>query len=104
MSPEQLRAQRRITGRIFFPLARLYEMLTWKRAFHRTSILNDVGDLKEERGGDYFRAVAIFLPAFERVVNHCLRKIRARFLSARDLSVALEAISGISGRRERSKP
>jgi len=37
-------------------------------------------------------------PAFERVVNHCLEKnAAARFQSARDLSFALEAISGISG-------
>src|SRR5216683_3042052 len=76
----------------------LYEMLTGKRAFHRTSSVETMSAILKEEPEEITASNRNVSPAFERVVNHCLEKDpAARFQSARDLSFALEAISGISG-------
>jgi serine/threonine protein kinase len=95
MSPEQVRGQV-VDHRtdIFAFGAILYEMLTGKRAFQRstsaetmTAILNDDPTAMSQTG-------ASIPPGLQRVVNRCLEKNRdQRFHSASDLAFALEALS-----------
>jgi len=105
MSPEQVRAQATdYRSDIFSFGAILYEMLTGKRAFHRTSSVETMSAILKEEPEEISSSNRNVSPAFERVVNHWLEKDpAARFQSARDLSFALEAISGIPERPERSK-
>lgn len=99
MSPEQVRAQATDHRSDIFSLgAILYEMLTGKRAFHRTSSVETMSAILKEEPEEITASNRNISPAFERVVNHCLEKDpSARFQSARDLAFALEAVSGISG-------
>jgi eukaryotic-like serine/threonine-protein kinase len=95
MSPEQVRGQT-VDHRtdIFAFGAILYEMLTGKRAFHRstsaetmTAILNDEPPAISQTGANT-------PPALQRVVNRCLEKNpEQRFHSTSDLAFALEALS-----------
>jgi eukaryotic-like serine/threonine-protein kinase len=95
MSPEQVRGQA-VDHRsdIFAFGAILYEMLTGKRAFQRstsaetmTAILNDDPPATSQTGGSA-------PPAVQRVVNRCLEKNpEQRFHSASDLAFALDALS-----------
>ena len=99
MSPEQVRGQA-VDYRtdIFSFGAILYEMLTGKRAFHRstsaetmTAILNDDPPAISQTAAD--------IPlALQRVVNRCLEKNpEQRFHSASDLAFALETLSDSGG-------
>ena len=99
MSPEQVRAQATDHRSDIFSFgAILYEMLTGKRAFHRTSSVETMSAILKEEPEELNSSNRNVSPAFERVANHCLEKDpAARFQSARDLSFALETISGISG-------
>jgi serine/threonine protein kinase/Tol biopolymer transport system component len=95
MSPEQVRGQP-VDQRtdIFAFGAILYEMLTGRRAFQRstsvetmTAILNDDPPAISQSG-------AIVPTGLHRVVNRCLEKDREqRFHSASDLAFALDALS-----------
>ena len=95
MSPEQVRGQT-VDHRtdIFAFGAILYEMLTGKRAFQRstsaetmTAILNDDPPAISQTGAN-------IPPALQRVVNRCLEKNpEQRFHSASDLAFALDALS-----------
>jgi Tol biopolymer transport system component len=95
MSPEQVRGQA-VDHRtdIFAFGAILYEMLTGRRAFQRstsaetmTAILNDDPPAISQTGAN-------ILPALQRVVNRCLEKNpEQRFHSASDLAFALDALS-----------
>src|SRR5215467_5865709 len=98
MSPEQVRAQPADhRSDIFSCGAMLYEMLTGKRAFHRTSSVETMSAILREEPEEISLTNKNVSPAFERVVNHCLEKDpAARFQSARDLAFALEAISDSS--------
>jgi len=99
MSPEQVRGQAADHRSDIFSFgAILYEMLTGKRAFHRTSSVETMSAILKEEPEEITAANRSVSPAFERVVSHCLEKDpRNRFQSARDLAFALEAISGVSG-------
>src|SRR5246127_3988470 len=99
MSPEQVRAQATDHRSDIFSFgAILYEMLTGKRAFHRTSSVETMSAILKEEPEEISIANSSVSPAFERVVNHCLEKDpAARFQSARDLAFALDAVSGVSG-------
>ena len=99
MSPEQVRAQPTDHRSDIFSFgAILYEMLTGKRAFHRTSSVETMSAILKEEPEEISLSNKTVSPAFERVVNHCLEKDPvARFQSAQDLAFALEAISGVSG-------
>src|SRR3984957_8278899 len=99
MSPEQVRAQVPVLRSDIFSFgAILYEMLTGKRAFHRTSSVETMSAILKEEPEEISIANRSVSPAFERVVNHCLEKDpAARFQSARDLAFALDAVSGVSG-------
>lgn len=99
MSPEQVRAQPTDHRSDIFSFgAILYEMLTGKRAFQRTSSVETMSAILKEEPEEISLSNKTVSPAFERVVNHCLEKNPvARFQSAQDLAFALEAISGVSG-------
>ncbi len=95
MSPEQVRGQG-VDHRtdIFAFGAVLYEMLSGRRAFQRstsaetmTAILNDDPPAISQTGAN-------IPPALQRVVHRCLEKNpEQRFHSASDLAFALEALS-----------
>jgi serine/threonine protein kinase/Tol biopolymer transport system component len=99
MSPEQVRAQATDHRSDIFAFgAILYEMLTGKRAFHRTSSVETMSAILKEEPEEISLSNKSVSPAFERIVNHCLEKDpAARFQSASDLAFALEAVSGVSG-------
>ncbi len=96
MAPEQVRAHAADARTDLFALgAILFEILAGRRAFQHgttaetmTAILND--DPPELAG-----AQSQVSPALDRIVRHSLEKNPAeRFQSARDMSFALEALSG----------
>ena len=95
MSPEQVRGEA-VDHRtdIFSFGAVLYEMLDGKRAFTGdTSVEVMTAILKSEPR--QFDSELKVSPGLERIVRHCLEKSpNDRFQTARDLSFALEALSG----------
>ena len=95
MSPEQVRGEE-VDARtdIFSFGAVLYEMLGGKRAFTGDSSVEVMtAILKSEP--PQFDAELKVSPGLERIVRHCLEKNpNDRFQTARDLSFALEALSG----------
>jgi eukaryotic-like serine/threonine-protein kinase len=95
MSPEQVRGEA-VDHRtdIFSFGAVLYEMLDGKRAFTGdTSVEVMTAILKSEPA--QFDSELKVSPGLERIVHHCLEKSpNDRFQTARDLSFALEALSG----------
>jgi serine/threonine protein kinase/Tol biopolymer transport system component len=95
MSPEQVRGQSADHRTDIFSFgAILYEMLTSRRAFQRSTpaetmaaILNDEPAAISQKGTN-------IPPALQRVVNRCLEKNpEQRFHAASDLAFALEALS-----------
>src|SRR2546425_1449971 len=96
MSPEQVKG-RSVDHRsdIFSFGAILYEMLSGRRAFHGESAAETMSAILKEDPPDLSSTNKTVSPALERLVNHCLEKNpEARFHSARDLVLALEALSG----------
>jgi eukaryotic-like serine/threonine-protein kinase len=95
MSPEQVRGEA-VDHRtdIFSFGAVLYEMLDGKRAFTGdTSVEVMTAILKSEPA--QFDGELKVSPGLERIIRHCLEKSpNDRFQTARDLSFALEALSG----------
>ena len=96
MSPEQVRAQPTDHRSDIFSFgAILYEMLTGRRAFHRSSNVETMSAILKEEPEEISSSNRNVSPGFERVVDHCLEKDpAARFQSARDLAFALQAVSG----------
>jgi serine/threonine protein kinase/Tol biopolymer transport system component len=98
MSPEQLRAQP-VDARsdIFSFGAVFYEMLTGHRAFiGQTDVDTMTAVLKEEPARSTLDEAAV-PTACQEIVRHCLEKdLQNRFQSVKDLSFALQAVSGAS--------
>jgi len=73
----------------------LYEMLSGRRAFHGESPAETMSAILREDPPELSDTNTTVSPALQRLVNHCLEKNpQARFHSARDLTFALEALSG----------
>jgi eukaryotic-like serine/threonine-protein kinase len=95
MSPEQVRGQA-VDHRtdIFAFGAILYEMLTGKRAFHRSTSAETMTAILNDDPPAISQTAAKIPPALQRVVHRCLEKNpEQRFHSASDLAFALEALS-----------
>ena len=116
MSPEQVRGKT-VDHRtdIFAFGAILYEMLTGKRAFHRSTSAETMTAILNDDPPAISQIVQSMPPGLQRVVHRCLEKNpEQRFHSASDLAFALEALSesgsvpavairGAPGQRRRSK-
>jgi eukaryotic-like serine/threonine-protein kinase len=95
MSPEQVRG-REVDHRtdIFSFGAILYEMLTGRRAFQKTTSVDTMSAILNEEPMPASQLVANIPPALQRTVHRCLEKSpEQRFQSAADLAFALEALS-----------
>ena len=97
MSPEQVRGET-VDHRsdIFSFGAVLYEMLTGRPAFTRTTAADTMAAILKEDPPE--PSSATIPPALVRIVAHCLEKAReARFQSAHDLAFDLQSLAGTSG-------
>jgi serine/threonine protein kinase len=96
MSPEQVRgAPVDARGDIFALGAVLYEMLTGRRAFQRDTATETMTAILREDVADLQASGLQVPPGLERLVRRCLEKSAdERLQSARDLAIALEAVSG----------
>jgi serine/threonine protein kinase len=95
MSPEQVRG-RTVDHRadIFAFGAILYEMLTGKRAFKRSTSAETMTAILNEDPPGISQIARSTPPGLQRVVHRCLEKNpEQRFQSASDLAFALEALS-----------
>ena len=95
MSPEQVRGKA-VDHRtdIFAFGAILYEMLTGKRAFRRSTSAETMTAILNDDPPAISQLVQSIPQGLQRVVHHCLEKNpEQRFHSASDLAFALEALS-----------
>lgn len=95
MSPEQARGQEVDYRSDIFSLGTiLYEMLTGKRAFQKTTPADTMSAILNEEPLPVSQVVPNIPPALQRTVQRCLEKVlEQRFQSAADLAFALEALS-----------
>jgi serine/threonine protein kinase/tetratricopeptide (TPR) repeat protein len=99
MSPEQVRGLA-IDHRsdIFSFGAILYEMLSGKRAFSRTTASDTMAAILRDEPSDLSQSGQNIPPALDHIVRHCLEKDRDnRFQSARDVAFDLSEASGLAG-------
>jgi eukaryotic-like serine/threonine-protein kinase len=95
MSPEQVRGQN-VDHRsdIFAFGAILYEMLTGRRAFAKSTSAETMTAILNDEPPSVSRVSVAMPPGLQRVVHRCLEKSpEQRFQSASDLAFALEALS-----------
>src|SRR6202012_5977494 len=95
MSPEQVRGATVDHRTDIFALgAILYEMLTGRRAFQRSTSAETRTAILNEDPPSISQIVQTTAPGLQRVVHRCLEKNpEQRFHSASDLAFALEALS-----------
>jgi len=96
MSPEQVRGES-VDHRsdIFSFGAVLFEMLAGRRAFQRDTAAETMTAILKEDPFETAPDSSGFLPALQRIVQHCLeKKPGERFQSARDIAFDLQAVSG----------
>ncbi|HKT88923.1 MAG TPA: protein kinase [Candidatus Sulfotelmatobacter sp.] len=103
MSPEQLRAKT-VDHRsdIFSFGAILYEMMSGHRAFHGETEVDTMTAVLREEPSAVTLDQASIPPGYQDIVRHCLEKEpENRFQSAKDLTFALQTLSGstVSGIR-----
>jgi eukaryotic-like serine/threonine-protein kinase len=95
MSPEQVRGKEVDHRTDIFSFGTiLYELLTGKRAFHKTTSVDTMSAILNEEPPLLSQVVGSIPPALQRTVHRCLEKSpERRFQSASDLAFALEALS-----------
>jgi Tol biopolymer transport system component len=95
MSPEQVRGLPVDASSDIFSLgALLYELLSGQRAFRGESAADTMSAILREEPPGLARSGRDLPPALERILRRCLdKRPEARFRSAHDLAIALEAIS-----------
>jgi Tol biopolymer transport system component len=98
MSPEQLRGQPTDPRSDLFAFgAIVYEMLSGQRAFKGPTPADTMSAILNKEPPEISTATGPLTPALDRIVRRCLEKEPdARFQSARDLSFALDTLSGVS--------
>jgi Tol biopolymer transport system component len=96
MSPEQLRSQPIDTRSDIFSFGvMLYEMLSGKNVFLRTTGADTMSALLNDDPPELTQCCPSVSPGLDRVVRRCLEKEAAdRFQSVRDLGFALQAVTG----------
>ena len=96
MSPEQVRGQAADHRTDIFALGCvLYEMLTGRRAFQRETSAETMTAVLREEPLDLSTSERVIPAGLERLVRRCLEKRpEERLQSARDLAIALDAVSG----------
>ena len=99
MSPEQVRGQLADHRSDIFSLgAVLYEMLSGQRAFKHSTSIETLNAILNEDPPKFPESSTKISPAIEKVMRSCLEKdAEHRFQSARDLALALEAVSESTG-------
>jgi hypothetical protein len=97
MSPEQLRGEAVDHRTDIFALgAILYEMISGTRAFGGASSVETMSAVMRDDPPDLSAGDPSVPAAVERIVRHCLEKQRdTRWQTARDLALALEAVSAV---------
>ena len=100
MSPEQVRGQSADDRADLFAFgAILYEMLTGRSAFHKSTSAETMSAILNEEPPVISQAVPKTPPSLQKVLQRCLEKSpQQRFHSASDLAFALEALSDTSFR------
>ncbi|HTL99068.1 MAG TPA: WD40 repeat domain-containing serine/threonine protein kinase, partial [Holophagaceae bacterium] len=98
MSPEQVRGEAADARSDIFSFGVvLFEMLTGKRAFARSTAADTMAAILKEDPPDLEDTSRPIQPGLRRVLDHCLEKIPARrFHDAHDLAFALESASAPS--------
>jgi len=98
MSPEQIRGQSLdVRSDIFSFGVVLYEMLTGKNAFLRSTAVDTMSALLKDDPPEITESFPAISQGLDRVVHRALEKDPAdRFQSVRDLGFALQAVSGSS--------
>lgn len=99
MSPEQVRGKTADSRSDIFSFGTiLYEMFSGKRAFQGGSSIETMNAILKEDPPEIGSTNKNISAATDRLIRRCLEKSpQERFQSARDLSFALEALSGGSG-------
>ncbi|MGA9671895.1 MAG: protein kinase, partial [Terracidiphilus sp.] len=98
MSPEQVRGQVvDVRSDLFAVGVILYEMLTGKRAFQKSTAVETMTAILNEDPPSISQLVPGISPGLQKIVNRCLAKNPdRRFQHASDLEFALEALSDSS--------
>ena len=96
MAPEQLRGQAVDARADLFAFgAVLYEMLSGRRAFQKSTAADTMTAILTEEPPDILAARPSVPAAVDRIIRHCLEKNPGeRFQSARDIAFALDSLTG----------
>lgn len=99
MSPEQVRAEPLDHRSDIFSFgAILHEMASSAAPFRAASLAEIMAAIVREETPELAESVRAQAPGFDRIVHHCLeKKPGARWQDARDLTFALENLSGSAG-------
>ena len=106
MAPEQVRGEGADHRADIFAFGSiLYEMLTGKRAFQRSTSAETMTAILKEDPPGISQVAPASPPALQRMVQRCLEKSpERRFQSASDLAFALEALSDSGGSAALAQP